>query len=171
MTLGEDATISLTFSGGAPLSTPSPPNIPGLQIDYVGQSTQISIIQGQASSTVTHNFNVTPRQAGDFVIPALSASVDGEKLTSQPVKLKVLKPGAPPPEAINSGSQLAFLKLLLPRKEVYLGETTILQLELYLHSNVQNVRGFQTTAFPTDGCALGKMEQGNSRRAIALSVV
>jgi len=171
VTLGEDATISLTFSGGAPLSTPSPPNIPGLQIDYVGQSTQISIIQGESSSTVTHSFRITPRQIGDFVIPALAAEVNGQKLTSQPLKLKVLKPGAPPPEAINSGTQLAFLRLVLPRKQVYVGENIVFQLELYLAGNVRNIRNFQPPNFPFDGCVVGKMVQGNQRRVQVGSAV
>src|ERR1044071_1590406 len=164
VTLGEEATISLTFSGGSPLGAPSPPNIPGLQIDYLGQSTQISIIQGESSSTVTHNFRVVPRQTGEFVIPALTAEVNGQKLTSQPIKLKVLKPGAPPPEAINSGSQLAFLRLVLPKKEVYVGENIVFQLELYLAGNVRNIANFQQPNFPFDGCVLGKMVQGNKRR-------
>ena len=164
LTLGEDATISLTFAGEAPLSTPSPPNIPGLQIDYVGQSYQISTIQGESSSTVTHSFRVTPRQTGDFVIPALTAEVNGQKLTTQPLKLKVLKPGAPPPEAINSGTQLAFLRLVLPKKQVYVGENMVFQLELYLAGNVRNIRNFQPPNFPFDGCVIGKMVQGNQRR-------
>src|SRR5207249_11744741 len=38
ITLGERATLSLTFSGATPQSPPTLPEIPGLQIDYVGQS-------------------------------------------------------------------------------------------------------------------------------------
>src|SRR5947209_20494425 len=59
--LGETATLSLKFSGGAPKDAPSLPAIPNLQIDYVGPSSEFSFINGQVSSTVTHNFRVTPR--------------------------------------------------------------------------------------------------------------
>src|SRR5689334_13746158 len=58
VTLGENATLSLNFVGGTPQSVPTPPEIPGLQIDYVGRSSQFSDINGQVSSTVSHNFSV-----------------------------------------------------------------------------------------------------------------
>ena len=45
--LGENATLSLTFEGGSPQNTPVPPNIPGLQISYVGPSSQFSFINGR----------------------------------------------------------------------------------------------------------------------------
>jgi len=115
ITLGERATLSLTFSGATPQSVPTP-EVAGLQIDYVGQSSHVNIVQNQISSSVSHSFYVTPHQVGDFVIPAITADVGGEKLTTQPIRIKVLKPGAPSAEAINSGSQLAFLKLSLPKK-------------------------------------------------------
>jgi len=73
ITLGETATLSLTFIGGSPENVPAPPAIPNLQINYVGPSSQISILNNQVSSTVTHNFTVTPRQPGDFSIPAFAA--------------------------------------------------------------------------------------------------
>lgn len=164
ITLGERATLSLTFSGATPQSVPAP-EVPGLQIDYVGQSSHVNIVQNQISSSVSHSFYITPHQAGDFVVPAITAEVGGEKLTTQPIQLKVLKPGAPSPEAMNSGSQLAFLKLSLPKKEAYVGEIIPIELDLYLHSNVRNISGFQISAFPADGCSLGKMVQRDQRRA------
>jgi len=162
ITLGERATLSLTFSGATPQSVPTP-EVAGLQIDYVGQSSHVNIVQNQISSSVSHSFYVTPHQAGDFVIPAITADVGGEKLTTQPIRIKVLKPGAPSAEAINSGSQLAFLKLSLPKKEVYVGETILIELDLYLHGNVRSISGFQISAFPADGCSLGKMVQRDQR--------
>jgi hypothetical protein len=165
VTLGERATLSLTFSGATPQSPPSLPEISGLQIDYVGQSSHVNIVQQQITSSVSHNFSITPQRAGDFVIPSLAVDAGGEKLTTQPLKLRVLKPEAPPPGAIESGSQLAFLRLVLPKKELYLGETIAIQLELYLHSSVRNINQFQLTAFPADGCNVGKMVQRDQRRS------
>src|SRR5208282_3919562 len=56
--LGETATLSLTFEGGQPGSTPQIRDIPGLQIVYVGPSSQFSFVNGQTSSTVTYHFTV-----------------------------------------------------------------------------------------------------------------
>src|ERR1039457_1086489 len=80
--LGESATLSLTFEDGSPRNVPMPSNVAGLQIAYVGPSSQFSYINGETKSTVTYNFTLTPRQAGDFAIPPLVADVGGQQLSS-----------------------------------------------------------------------------------------
>ncbi len=167
ITLGESATLSLTFSGTQSQNAPNLPAIPNLQLSYVGPSSQFSFINGQVSSTITHNFTVTPKQAGDFTIPAFQVTIGGEQLTSQPLTLKVLKPNAPSPQAINSGSQIAFFKLALPRKELYVGETIPAELDLYLHNRIRNIGQFQCPSFPCDGFNVGNMvfDQDHRRQA------
>jgi len=164
ITLGESATFSLTFSGGSSENVPQLPQIPNLQMDYLGPSSQFSFINGQVSSVVTHNFTVTPKQAGDYTIPAFTAQVGNERVTTQPLTLKVLQPSAPSQAAVGSGSELAFLKLELPKKELYLGEMVAAQLNLYLRQGVQSVDGFQLTSFPGDGFKIGQRVQGNNRQ-------
>jgi hypothetical protein len=165
LALGQSTTLSLTFQGGSPPSTPELPDIPGLQISYVGPSSQFSFFNGQTSSTVTHHFTVTPERAGDFVIPALTANVDGTRLTSQPLSLKVVQPGAASAAQINSGSQIAFMKLALPGDKVYAGEVTTAHLEIYLRDDVRNFGNFQFAATPADGFTVGKMNESQPQRA------
>src|SRR5450759_2553955 len=112
--LGESATLSLTFEGGSPKDVPMP-NVPGLQIVNAGNSQNFSILNGQMSSTVTVTYSITPRKNGEFVIPSLVADVGGQRLSSPPLRLKVLPPNSPPPAAINSGSEVAFMKLTLSK--------------------------------------------------------
>jgi hypothetical protein len=164
ITLGEGATLSLSFEGGTPDNVPVPQGIPNLQVTETGTSTQFSFSNGQSSSTVIHTFRLTPQQPGDYTIPALTAAVGGQQLTSQPVTLKVLRPSAPSPSAMNSGSETAFLKLVLPRREVYVGETFTAQLQLHLLNRVQSVNQIQLAAFPADGFNVGKMVEGQRRQ-------
>ncbi len=164
ITLGESATLSLTFNGGQPREVPSLPAVQNLEINYLGPSSQFSFVNGQVSSTVTHMFTVTPRQAGEFTIPAVTAVVGGQKLTTQPVTLKVLRPGAPSPEAIQSGAQLAFARLLLPKKEVYLGEVITAELQIYYRQGLQPAREPQLIGLPADGLTVGKFVGGQSRQ-------
>lgn len=164
ITLGESAVLSLSFEGGSPDSVPMPPGNANLQVAETGTSTQFKFINGQSSSTVTHTFRLMPRQAGDYTIPALTVDIAGEKLSSQPLILKVLKPSAASPDAVNSGSEVAFLKLVLPRKQVYVGETFTAQLQLHLLNRVQGVNQVQLTSFPADGFTVGKMVEGQRRQ-------
>jgi hypothetical protein len=163
--LGESATLSLTFDGGSPKNVPVPPEIPGLEISYVGPSSQFSFINGQTSSTITHHFTLTPKQTGEFTVPALAASVDSVQLRSEPVKLTVAAASAPPAAAINSGSQIAFMKLLLPKKEIYAGEVVTAEMDVYLRDDVQNFSNPQLTGTPAGGFTVGKVAPGSQRRA------
>src|ERR1700690_817509 len=161
--LGETPTLSLTFEGAQPQKAPSP-SVPGLQIPYVGPSSQFSFINGETRSTITYNFTLTPRQTGDFDIPSLGADVGGQRLTSQPLKLKVLPPDSPPPQAVNSGAQVAFMKLALAKDKIYVGEVITAQLELYFRQDVQNYGNFQINPMPADGLTTGRMVEGQHRR-------
>jgi len=161
--LGESARLSLTFTEANP-SAPSIPPVPNLQISYVGQSRQDTIINGQVSSSVSHTFSVVPRQDGEFTIPAMTIKVGNEMLSSPALKLKVVKPGAPSQESIDSGAQLAYMKLVVPKKQVYLGETLVGELQLYFNSRLTGRGNPQLTAFPAEGFTLGKMAEGQQRQ-------
>ena len=161
--LGESARLSLTFTDANP-SAPSVPAVPNLQITYVGPSSQYSVVNGQVSSSVSHVFSVIPRQDGDFTIPAMKVKVGNETLTSPSLRLKVVKPGAPTQESIDSGAQLAFMKLVLPKKAISLGETVVGELQLYFSSRLAGRGNPQLTAFPAEGFTLGKMAEGQQKQ-------
>ncbi|HLX95681.1 MAG TPA: BatD family protein [Verrucomicrobiae bacterium] len=164
LTLGQSATLSLTFEGGQPKNVPTP-GVPGLQFSQAGTSQNVSWVNGAMSSTVTVAFSVTPQRAGDFAIPAMSVDVDGQTLTSQPLSLKVVQPGAASPAQIDSGSQMAFTKVTLPEGKVYAGEVVTANLQIYLRDDVRNFANFQFTAMPADGFTVGKMSEGQAQRA------
>jgi len=163
ISLGETAALSLAFEGAQPKNVPSP-DVPGLQIVNSGTSQNVSFINGAMSSTVTVTFSVTARQAGEFTIPALTADVNGQQLSTEPLKLTVLKADAPPAAAIDSGNEIAFMKLSLPGKKVYVGQMLTAQLQVCLRDDVQNFGDFQFTGQPADGFTINKMVQGQNRR-------
>jgi hypothetical protein len=150
----ESATMSLKFEGGLPAEIPAVPNIPGLSFANIGQSSQFNFINGQSSSVVSYNFLVRAAQPGDYTIPALSALVTGKTLTTQPLKLRVVKSGEPTPESEIIGKN-AFLKLVASKNDVYLGE--VLPLELRLYARQGNFR--QPPQLNQDGFTVGKMIQ------------
>jgi len=164
VTFGESVRLSVTFEGGQPPATPSIPGIANLQIVYNGPSSQFSFVNGQTTSSITHNYTVTPRQPGNYTIPALTIEAGGQKLATQPLQLTVLKPNAPPPEAVASGAQPAFLRLQLPKTNVYFGEVLMGEYQLYLRDGVLGVNQFQFTGTPTEGLSVGKFVEGQRRR-------
>jgi hypothetical protein len=164
ITLGESATLSLAFEGAQPRNVPSP-QVAGMQITQAGTSQSVNIVNGEMNSTVTVNFSVTPQRAGEFTIPALTADVNNQQLSTAPLKLIVNRASAPSATAVNSGSEVAFLKFVFPNQKIYVGEPLVGRLELYLRDDVQNFGNFQITSSPTDGFSAGKLtELQNQRR-------
>ena len=151
ITMGESATLTLTFEGGSPKAMPMPPSLPTLRIQDAGvDSRNVSIVNGQVSSTSSHTFSVTPLQMGTFLIPAMSVDIGGQTCNSEPVKLTVVQSTTPPPSP-----KTAFLKLAVPKNQVYIGE--VLPVEIYLY--FQAVQGVEMPHFKEEGFTLGKMLQ------------
>jgi len=166
LTLGESATLSLAFEGAQPKSVPTP-GVSGLQIVQAGTSQNVSIVNGAMSSAVTVSFSITPQREGVFTIPALTADVNGQRLSTAPLKLTVSRASAPSAAAVNSGGEVAFLKLNFPKQKVFVGESVVARLQLYLRDDVQNFGNFQITGSTTDGFSVGKtVEQQNQRRRV-----
>jgi len=167
--MGEQATLSLTFEGGQP-SNVSGSEIPGLQLKQVGHSSQTtSDSSGHSSFVTTILVEVTPSKVGDFIIPALTAEIDGKQFSTQPLKLTVTTPSAPSADVVNSGNQVAFLKLSFPKSKIYVGEPVVTRLDLYLRDEVQNFGNFQLTSSSVDGFNAGKVEELlNQRRRVQL---
>src|SRR5258708_514716 len=170
VTLGESPVLSLKFEGGQPRAMPTLPNMANLQIDDQGSSSQIVINNGQFSSTLTENFVLTPRQAGDYTIPTLQAEVGGQVLTSQRLKLTAVKAAPVPPDKV--GDQLAFMKLAVPKKEAYVGEILTVELQVYIREGVANAEnilqyfdGFGGTPLKAEGFSILKTAHAQHRRA------
>jgi hypothetical protein len=168
ITLGETATLSLKFEGGSPEQLPSSMTVSNLQLVLVGGPSHFDInINGNRNSYDTFSYVVTPTQAGQFTIPALTANVGGQTLNSQPLKLVVTKANAPSVVDVNSGNEVAFMRLVLPQKKIYAGQTFTGQLQIYLRDDVQDNSQPQFTSTPADGLAIGKSAGGGQSQARA----
>ena len=135
MTVGESATLSLKFEGGEPKSMPALPQLPNLQVAPGIPLRWQQDVNGQRSSGISQTFALTPTQPGEFIIPALRAEVDGQVLTTQPLKLTAVKAGA---SAANGAGQLAFFQLIVPKKEVYVGEILAVEFRVFVREGVAN---------------------------------
>jgi hypothetical protein len=164
--LGDAATLSLKFEDGQPSGTPQPPPVTGLQFKYIGPSSFVSFVNGQTSSTLTHNFQVKPTQTGEFEIPSIMAKVGNETLTSQPVKFKVVRAPAAQPGSEAEQQALALLRFAVPKQEVFVGETIVVEQRLLIRAGVQSVPGLDIPALQLPGCAIGKTMQGQQRQTV-----
>ena len=164
--LGDTATLSLKFEDAQPGGAPQPPPVAGLQFNYIGPSSQVSFINGETRSSVTHNFQVRPTQPGDYLIPAMSVRIGSETLTTQPIQVKVVRAATPTPGSEAEQEALALLRYALPKQEVFVGETIVIEQQVLIRSGVQNVPALEIPALEISGCAIGKAVQGQQRQTV-----
>ena len=115
-----------------------------------GSSRNISIVNGQVSASISQNFALTPTQPGEYIIPALKAEVGGQVLTTQPLKLTAVK--ADSTAADGAGEKLAFFKLFVPRKEVYVGEVLAVEFQVYVREGLANGENILQSFDQYGGC-------------------
>ena len=150
-------TISASGSGNQPVS---PPAVPGLEFVAVGQSSQYQSINGLATLTTSVTYQVNPQRAGKFTIPALSRGSQSLVLYVQPGNRGGAVAGndsgassLPPPttSGLSAGEThltqdgSAFARLLLPKRELYVGETVPVDIQVGLRPGlVASLNGLPT---------------------------
>jgi len=158
ITLGETVTLSLSFNG-ANAAQPSLPAIPNFQLVGTGSSFSLDAARGIAQQTFT--YQLAAGQVGDFMIPAFQFKVGGETLATQPIRIKVVKPGdavAAPGAAMPA----AFVKLVTPKAQLYVGEVSEVEVQVYFREG----RLTQYPQLPVDsGFTVGKWLKPTETRA------
>ena len=102
------------------------------------------------SASISQNYALTPTQPGEFIIPALKAEIGGQALQTPPLKLTAVKPSST--VADGAGDKLAFFKLFVPRKEVYVGEVLAVEFQVYIREGVANAENILQSFDQYGGC-------------------
>ena len=148
---GESVTLSLIFEGLQQAGSPNLPAIPNVNVTGVSQRSEFVFDNGVSTSRQVFEYNLVPTQPGDITIPPMQIHVQGQTFTTQPLTLKVLPANAPPP-AETGTTNLAFLRLVVPKSEVYLGEAFPVEIHLYW----QNAQDVQMPQLKAEGFTLGQ---------------
>ena len=162
LTMNDTLMLQLTFSGGR-LSIPQPSlsSIPGFRATFAGQSQNISYINGQVTSQVVFSFALAPQSPGEHVIPAISMTVGGQTLTTNPIPIKVLSGSAGPAPAggntqdtgVAHGGRNLFVTTTVDKKTVTVGEQLTLLFRFYSRAPLLSQPRYQppdTTGFMSE---------------------
>lgn len=159
--VGETVSLVLKCEGGSLKSIPPLPKIAGAQFTQNVASSMNSSLGPDGKMTSVHSYTLSfvALHAGELVIPPITAEIEGQRLTSQPVRLKVLQsdPSAPPSDL---ATNLAFLWLVLPKPDVYVGEIIVTELRLYLRGEVANIANTQIPNLSGEGFNVGERLNG-----------
>jgi len=143
--LGQTARLVVTITGVQNAPAPRIPAVDGLAIQSLGQTTSVQIVNGEVNAEVSHNFLLEPARTGTFTIPALAMQVDGERVTTRALSLRVVAADAVPragiapkggPDGAAEPAPVS-LRLNAPQRDLFVGELLPVQLTLYIREGVR----------------------------------
>lgn len=159
---GETADLIVTVNGRQTSKRPVVVDTGGLKVDYIGPSSQVSIVNGRMSASVTHRMLITGTKPGRYEIGPIQIDVDGTVYDAGMARIEILAPGAKPPTPPQPGADQISLTADVPRTEVYLHERIPLMVTLRIGSiRVDDLRYPEITA---DGFAVAPFAEPRQRR-------
>ena len=147
--LGESAHFTITNlgDGSNPITMPV---VSGLKFEIVARTREIQIVNGTTLPSSSIVMRVTPQIAGIFTIPAVTpkASPLVLQVNAAPSGVPVPRVGAPPPPppppifaggSIPKGVHLsddgsAYVRLSVPKRELFVGESVPVEIEVGMRS-------------------------------------
>lgn len=133
LTLGDSIDLTLSIADGGNVSAPREIQVPGLTIQFSGQSQSTQIQNSQISSSQELTYTVEARQTGSFTIPPIEVRADGQVIRSRPLSLTVQ---AADPSATRKKEELLFAEITLPNATAYVGEMIPAELRLFVDTRV-----------------------------------
>lgn len=148
LSVGERFEITFVLNGSTQGKNFRPPSFNDfLVLSGPNQSTNMQLINGTMSSTISYSYILQPRSEGTFALGSASIEYGGKQFQTEPIAIEVLK-GAPPPkqhvrqpEESDIGRQIGdnlFLRLILDRSRLYQGEQLTATYKLYTRVGIVN---------------------------------
>jgi hypothetical protein len=147
--LGESAQFTITNLGDGtnPINMPV---VAGLRFEIIARTHEVQIINGTTLPSSSIVMRVTPQMAGIFTIPAVTPKAQPLVLQVNAAALgrsrpSITGPAAPLPPPILSGGSIpkgvrltddgsAYVRLSIPKREVYVGESVPVEIEVGMRS-------------------------------------
>ncbi len=133
-TLEDRIVLTITIEGSQ-RARPELPELPDFDVLPGGQSTQMSIVNGRASSSVRHSYFLVPKRSGTFTIGPASVELDDQVFVSQPISVRILAPSERP-----SGPRDLFLTARVSTTEPYVGQQVIYTWRFYRRVRIGDAR-------------------------------
>ncbi len=173
ISLGSSIQLNLSFQGTQDIPAPDLGTIEGIDWQYLGPSTMMSIFNSKVSTSIIHMYRVIPLKTGKFMIPSFTVTYKGKDYSSSPIALEVVKqPVGLSPEQGNQNSSLdeqaledrIFLVMEVDKKKAYLNEIIPVRIKLYV--NKLAVRDIQYPEIVSEGFSVEKLAKPNQYREV-----
>jgi hypothetical protein len=120
------------------LPAPQMPSLPMFEVYSQGRSSNISIVNGQVSSSVTYRYMLLPKKPGTYPIDRIAVVYNNKRYRGNPVTLTVLNAGGSASPRVEERavdrtgkSKDYFLEAVVDKKNPYVNEQVTLTLKFY----------------------------------------
>jgi hypothetical protein len=159
--VGDSTQLFIDLEGDAQ-GVPNVPDILGLQITRSSTSRQIQILNGAQSVTLKLGYTITASRIGTYSVGPFTARIGGSIHSANPIQLRVVAANDPAAARKDGLDRAAFVELVLPRSEFYVGESFLAEAHLYaIGGQVE-----QAPQITGDGFTLGKAQNLRSESNI-----
>jgi len=140
ITLGETFTytISLENADGKRVEAPAFNNFE--QLGPPSRSVSQTIVNGASSRSTSWTFTLQPKKLGNLKIGPATCLVDGKKLETNSITIKVVKGKKQNPTTATDLAKGIILKTEIEDETAYVGQPLRLRLKMYWKSNILNMR-------------------------------
>lgn len=182
-TVGENERFQVyfTFEGqSSNVSGFKAPSFEGFRVlSGPNQSTNMQIINGQVSSSITFSFILVPTQVGDFTIGKASVNYSGSQFETNPLTIKVVQVSATTQQQSQEGEisleelrKSVFIIATADKRNVYQGEQVTVTYKLYTKLQIASIQiaklptytGFWQEEIPTSNTINWEIEMYNGER-------
>lgn len=94
-TLEDQILLTITVEGSQQ-AQPRLPELPDFEVHPAGQSSQLSIVNGRATSSIAHSYVLIPRRTGTFTVGSATVELEGVAYSSRPFQLRIVDAAAEP---------------------------------------------------------------------------
>ncbi|MGE4490800.1 MAG: BatD family protein [Kiritimatiellales bacterium] len=170
VSLNDSAQLSIEVRGARSPQPPAISEVPGLQISYGGQSTQMNWVNGKTDNFVSFNYTVYPQKTGDFSIGPITYKVGKDTQVLGPATLKVVGSSDGTQQAQN-WSDVLFAKLTADRNSAYVQEPFELTLAIYSRQDLQMAGNINLEGLPESGLPDLKWQELEPTRDVVNNMV
>ena len=180
---GNPVYLYLSFTGSSNIRQPEVAPVNGLNIRQVGSSTQMAVVNGAVSQSITYSYLVVPLKGGVYEIGPFFAVFGGENYRAEPVTLIVddapggtpqaaSRPTPTPPSsgfpssqredtALYSGDDV-FLRMEISKTRIYVNEVIPVTIKLYVDS--VGLKDIEYPIYPHEGFSTGEPIEPQRKR-------
>ncbi len=166
LSVGEPFVLTIEVGGAQNVAPPALGDVQAFQSQYLGPTTQLSIINGQMSANVSFRYRLIPLREGQFTLGPFAVNYEGKRYDTAPIGVHVSQPAqAPAARAPVSGAGGLRLVVSPSKPEGYVHERMGLQVTLYVPADVR-VDDVQYPKVEGDSVVLDKLSEPIQRDEI-----